>query len=241
MKNKKLAAIPLIIAITLSIAGIAYAAWYDYAYISGTVYMGSLTLAFSTYEPPECTERHFNPTPPPERLDGEAEGKDVGNCSAHYEKTSLITDPHTGKQGYKILVINITNAYPQYIVHTTFMVHNIGTVPLVIYGLNLTGVKQNATGTTIYNLVMNTSIVGGDLYGDIWEDVDGSGTVTPGDILVINLIIKNGSIPYQLDPCNDDKWEMDLDFKQEAEECHTYILHFRLLSIQWNKLSEVYP
>jgi predicted ribosomally synthesized peptide with SipW-like signal peptide len=242
MENKKIAAIMLIIAITLSAVGIVYAHWSDTATINGQIQMGTLTLAFSTAEGPVANEYYHNPNYPPtlpEWILGEAEDKNVGSASAHYE--DLITDVHTGKEGFKTLVINITNAYPQYAVHTTFIAHNIGTVPLFIYGITLVGEKKDHLGVHIYNLIMNTSIdTNGHIAGDIWEDVDGSGTVSAGDILVMNLLLVNTLYPLQLDPCHSDKEEIDIDFKQAAEMCHTYTLTFSLLAVQWNKLSEVW-
>lgn len=241
MQNKKIAALALIIAIALSAFGFAYAHWSDIVTISGTVNMGSLTLAFSTAEAPTCAEYYVNPTPPPELVLGEWLGKDVGSCNVYYSE--LITDEHTEKQGYKVLNIEVNNAYPQYRVHTTFIIHNIGTVPLFVYGLELTGEKKDSEGTVVHDLVMNSWIdpVTEQIMGDIYEDVDDSGTVTAGDILVINVLVKNIAFPLQLEPCSSDKEEIDIDFKQEAEECHTYALHFSLLAVQWNKLSEVYP
>jgi predicted ribosomally synthesized peptide with SipW-like signal peptide len=239
MENKKIAAIMLIIAITLSALGIVYAHWSDTATITGDIQMGTLTLAFSNAEDPVANEYFWNVTSH-KWQSGEAEGKNVGSANAKYK--DFITDIHTGKPGWKTLEINITNAYPQYAVHTTFIAHNIGTVPLFIYGVTLVGDKKDHTGVHIYNLVMNTSIDSdGHIAGDIWEDVDNSGTVSAGDILVMNLLLVNTLYPLQLDPCQSDKEEIDIDFKQAAEMCHTYTLTFSLLAVQWNKLSEVYP
>jgi predicted ribosomally synthesized peptide with SipW-like signal peptide len=240
MDNKKIASIALIIAISLSAVGIVYAHWSDTATINGVIHMGTLTLAFDTRESPSCDEFYHNPTPPPDWIAGEAEGKDVGSCDAYY--TDLITDVHTGKEGFKTLVIEIDNAYPQYAVHTTFIAHNIGTVPLFLYGLTLVGDKIDHTGTVIYHLLMSTSIdPSGLISGEIYEDVNGNGIIDAGDILVINVQVKNQEFPLQIDPCHSDKMEIDIDFKQEAEMCHTYVLTFQLLAVQWNKLSEVYP
>jgi len=242
MEKKKLAAISLVIAIALSMFGFVYAAWRDYICIGGTVNMGSLTLAFSTYESPTCTEYNLNPNPPPEWIQGEVEGKDVADCNAYYDPDSLITDEHTGKEGYKRLIIEVNNAYPGYAVHTTFMVHNIGTIPICIYGVSFTGEKRDSEGNLVYNLIAVSRIEGGNkLVGEIYEDVDGSGDVSDGDILVINFVVVNHEFPFQLDPCNENKMELDIDFKQEAEECHTYLLYFELLGVQWNKLGEVLP
>jgi predicted ribosomally synthesized peptide with SipW-like signal peptide len=242
MENKKIAAIMLIIAITLSAVGIVYAHWSDTATINGEIKMGTLTLAFTTTEGPVANEYYHNLNPPPDWLPGEAEGKDVGSCSAHYE--DLITDKDTGKPGYKTLVINITNAYPQYAVHTTFIAHNIGTVPLFIYGVSLVGEKKDHTGAHVFDLILDwwVNTTSGHIEGDIYEDRDSSGTVSAGDLLVMNFQIVDTLYPLQLDPCQSDKEEIDIDFKQEAEQCHTYTLTFSLLAVQWNKLSEIsYP
>jgi len=240
--NKKIMGTLVILIIALSIAGIVYAHWSDTATINGEIKMGTLTLAYDIYEAPSCAEYYYNTTPPhiPEWIAGEAEGKNVASANAHYE--DLMTDVHTGKPGYKTLVIAIDNAYPQYAVHTTFIAHNIGTVPLFIYGISLVGEKKDHTGAHIYDLVMNTSIdSNGHVAGDIWEDVDDSGTVSAGDILVMNLLLVDTLYPLQIDPCHSEKQEIDIDFKQEAEMCHTYTLTFSLLAVQWNKLSEVFP
>jgi predicted ribosomally synthesized peptide with SipW-like signal peptide len=244
MENKKVAAIMLIIAITLSAVGIVYAHWSDTATITGNIQMGTLTLAFGTVEEPACTEYYHNPVPGglPEWLTGEAGGKDVGSANASF--ADLITDVHTGKEGFKTLNIDIHNAYPQWAVHTSFWAHNIGTVPLYLYGISLVGEKRNSTtGAVIYHLIMTTHIdpVTFGIDGEIYEDVDSSGNYTLGDILVINVVLKNAQFPLQIDPCHSDKCEIDIDFKQAAEQCHKYTLTFSLLAVQWNKLSEVWP
>ncbi|MEM0006665.1 MAG: hypothetical protein QXR89_00135 [Candidatus Bathyarchaeia archaeon] len=233
MDKKKLSAIALIMAIALSAFGFVYAAWKDYIYIEGTIKMGSLTLAFDYFEPPKSIEYWLNHTSG-QLVEGEFEGKDVGYCSSSYK--DLITDPHTGKKGYKTLVILVENAYPQYYVHTTFVLHNIGTVPIDIAKYEITGEKKDKNGTLIYNLLWYDP--DGDYIGSLYEDVNNNGKVDDGDIEVINLKITN-KLPYQIDPCNVNKAEIDMDFKQAAEECHTYLIHVRVVGIQWNKVAEV--
>jgi hypothetical protein len=235
MQNKKIAAIALIIAITLSAFGLVYAHWSDMVTIDGVVEMGSLTLAFDYVEPPICTEFYMNEAG--QLVQGEWEDKEVGDCDARYEE--YVYDVHSEKEGYKRLVIEVLNAYPQYYVYTTAKLHNIGTIPLFVYGFEITGEKRDSAGTLIYNLIWDDP--DGDWAGELWEDVDGSGDVTAGDILVINLLIQNTVWPLQIDPCNKEKIEVDMDFKQEAEECHTYTIDITVLAVQWNKLSEVYP
>jgi len=233
MDRKKLAAISLLIAIALSMFGFVYSAWTDYVTIDGTVNMGSLTLAFDYYEPPECHEYYLDHATG-QLVSGEYEGKDVGSCDAWY--ADLIMDEHTEKQGYKTLIILVENAYPQYYVHTTFVLHNIGTVPIDIAKYEITGEKMDKDGNLIYNLLWYDPDE--DYIGSLYEDVNGNGIVDDGDIEVINLKITN-SLPYQIDPCNKNKAEIDMDFKQDAEECHTYLIHVTVVGVQWNKVGEV--
>jgi len=230
MKNKKLATIPLVMAIVLSVFGFVYASWKDTVYIEGTVEMGSLTLAFDYVEPADCDEYWFNHTSGA-LVPGEYLGKDVGECDAYYEDE--IEDEHTGKKGYKTLIINVTNAYPQYYVHTTFKLHNIGLIPIDICKYTITGEKRNSTTMAkVYDLLWHDP--DGDWIGELWEDVNGNGVVDAGDLLVINLEITN-ALPYQIDPCNTNKAEIDMDFKQDAEECHVYTIHVTVVGVQWNK------
>jgi hypothetical protein len=241
MENKKIAAILLLIAITLSAFGIVYAHWSDTATIHGVIQMGTLDIAFYTGEDPVADEFFWNATSH-KWQSGEVGGKNVGSANAKYE--DLITDTHSGKDGYKTLVINITNAYPGYAVHTTWRPHNIGTVPLYIYGITLVGNKTESNGSFVYHLLMNTTIdsAHGYILGTIWEDVNDNNHIDPAvDKRIMELSIKDSTFPLQLDPCHDDKGEFDLVFDEDAEMCHKYTLRFSLLAVQWDKLSEVYP
>lgn len=218
--------------IALSLTGAGFAHWSDSVQIEGTAEMGSLTLAFDYVEPPLCQEFYWNPDHT-QKMPGEYLGKNVGNCSAWY--TDEVDDVHTLKEGYKTLNIWVTNAYPQYIVHTTFKLHNIGTIPLDITEYNITGEKRDSTtGVVVYNLLWYDP--DGDWIGELWEDVNANGVVDTGgpDLMVINLEITN-ALPYQIDPCDTNKAEIDLEFKQDAEECHTYTIHVDIVAIQWNK------
>lgn len=229
MQNKKIAAITLLIAITLSMFGFVYAHWSDMVTIDGTVEMGSLTLAFDYVEPPLCEEYYRDPDTGI-LVPGEWEGKEVGDFNCWY--SDYIMDVHTLKEGWKKLNIEIDNAYPQYIVHTTFKLHNIGNIPIDIANYEITGEKRDATGAVVYDLLWYDP--DGDWIGELWEDVNGNGVVDVGDLLVINLEITN-KIPYQIDPNVTNKAQMDLEFKQDAEECHTYTIHVAVVGIQWNK------
>ncbi len=45
-----MALLPLLLAVSLSVLGLAYAKWYDVVQIEGTAEMGSLTIAFDPGE-----------------------------------------------------------------------------------------------------------------------------------------------------------------------------------------------
>jgi hypothetical protein len=238
MENKKIAAIMLIIAITLSALGLAYAHWSDTATIHGNIQMGTLDIAFWTGEDPVANEYYWNGIT--WKL-GEKEGKDVGSANATYQ--DYVTDVHSGKSGWKTLVINITNAYPGYAVHTTWIPDNIGTVPLYIYNITLVGNKTTSGGSFVYHLLMNTTVqASGFMLGTIWEDVNNNGVINPlVDKRIIEITIIDTTFPLQLEPCHHDKGEFDLVFDEDAEMCHKYTLKFSLLAVQWDKLGEVYP
>jgi len=224
-RSKLLGITPLMLVVMLSIVGVAYSHWVDRITIEATVNMGSLTLAFDYKEPPSCLEYYEVDG---KLFPGEYKGKDVGECKAWYE--DLVTDDHTGKKGYKTLVINIINAYPQYIVHVTFILHNIGTIPIDVAGFNVTGEKRKGD-EYICDLLW-------DGRSSLWEDLNNNGVIDEGDKEVINLSIVD-DIPFQLDPCSREKMEIDFEFKQEAEECHTYIIIVTIYGVQWNKSLEV--
>jgi len=227
----KFGTIFLAVTLALALTGAGFAHWSDTVQIEGTVHMGSATLAFDFVEPAVCDEYYRDPDTGA-LVPGEWLGKEVGDCDAWFD--DLIEDVHSGKKGYKKLWIVVTNAYPQYIVHTTFKLHNIGTVPLVIMEYIITGEKRDSTGAVIYNLLWYDP--DGNWIGELWEDVNGNGVVDTGgpDLKVINLEITD-ALPYQIDPCNTNKAEIDLDFKQDAEECHTYAIDVVINAIQWNK------
>jgi hypothetical protein len=205
--NKKLIALPLLIAIALSIAGFAYAHWSDEIKINGEIHMGSLTLAFIEIEPP--VEYYWKGGV---RYPGEPMGKDVATTTSTLEEP--ITDPHSGKSGWKKLGITITNGYPEYEVHCTFIIDNIGTTPLDIVGFNI----YDPTGTFTW---VSTGV-------GIGYFTDASGKP------MVDVELVNTFIPYQLDPCNKDKMEIDIHLKEDALECHTYQFVVEILYSQWN-------
>jgi len=194
--NKKLIALPLLIAIALSIAGYAYAHWYDEIKINGEVHMASCTLAFMELEP--CVEYYWKDGV---RYPGEPMGKEVANPTSWL--TEEVTDVHSGKTGWKKMYILVENAYPCYEVHCTFVVRNIGTIPLDI------------TGMTIIDLTGELTFTGRGTYDDPWVGKNAAGDEVI-NIWSINLVGE------QMEPCIPEKAELDMHLKQPSEECHHY-------------------
>lgn len=234
MKAKN-AAIPLILAVILSTLGLAFAAWTDQVFITGTAKMGTVTLAFDLIEPPIVTEFHQiggeGPLIPGEYLD-----KDVASSYALYEEE--IVDTHTLKEGFKRLVIMIENAYPSLHVFTTYKLHNIGSIPVMVYEYIAVAEKWDSqTGLKVCDLVM----VKDPAYPEdalLFEDYDGDGVQDVGEEFVIWMRMTD-SLPIQIDPCFSDKREFDLHFLQPAQQCHIYKIFIEINAIQWNKLYEV--
>jgi len=233
LKAKRLA-LPLVLIMVLSTLGIAYAAWTDYVDIEVEANMGSLTLAFDTFEPPYCRELHWRPEYGESLKDGEYLGKDVATCSVWVD--DRVVDVHTGKDGYKTLNIDIFNAYPCLYVFTTFRLHNIGTIPLNIYEYVFSGGKYNSAGDLVHVLFFERT--GAETY-ELYEDRNDNGVLDDGDVAVIWA-----SIPFltqypQIEPCEHYKTEIDFHFLQESQQCHNYRIVVRVHAIQWNKLYEV--
>jgi hypothetical protein len=207
--NKKLIALPLLIAIALSIAGYAYAHWSDAIRINGRVHMASCTLAFMELEPP--VEYYWKDGV---RYLGEPRGKDVANTTSWLSE--IVYDPHSNKTGYEKMHILVVNAYPEYEVHCTFVVRNIGTMPLDIIGM------------TITDLTGYLTFAGNGTVPNPWRgfvDKDQDGVQDPDEPTVIN-IWSIDLVGEQLEPCVPEKAELDMHIKEEAEECHTY--HFEV-------------
>lgn len=193
-------AIPVVAMIMLSVAGLAYAHWTDIIRINGIVNTGTLNIAF---DHAFCIDKEWYQGLP----------KDVGCCECWLDE--FVKDVHTNKTGYKKLWINITNAYPSYWCNTTFVLHNIGTIP---------GVIKNHTFMPTPPLVFE------HVSGYHWVGKD---TSLPGDPVVFNLEFVN-LIDLQLDPCNKTKAEVDIHFKQSAPECHSYSFHIEIWVINWD-------
>lgn len=219
MSKRKTLILPVLAIFALSITGVAYAHWSDTVQIEGTVYMGGLTLVFDPDEILDCVDNEgLLPVP-----------KDIGWCEIYYDPDSYIVDEHTGKDGYKVLVFVVHDAYPQYEVHfTTVVLHNIGTVPIHITNINI----WDPTGDLNWEWTVPPPTTPAE--GFFWKDLDGDGMYDPGEEEIMNVEIVN-FVSVQLEPCESTKGEVDIDFKQPAEECHTYMFKIEIEGIQWNK------
>jgi hypothetical protein len=232
MRKTKLMTIPIVLILALGLTGIAYAHWFGQVHVIGHVHGGTVTLAFDDYEPPQCFEVWRNLDGDP--TNGEYLGKDVGNCEAEYSEP--VRDVHTLKDGWKKLEVIIDNAYPSYEVHSTFIIHNIGTIPFLLCGLDFEGAKyEKEPETKVCDLIFVFEDGSSPPHWEVWEDYDGSGDVSEGDELVINMYFVDGGFPVQYDPCYSDKKELDFHFKQEAQQCHRYKIEVSIHAVQWNK------
>jgi hypothetical protein len=207
---KKIGIISLALVLALGSLGIAYAHWSDQLFIEGTVHGGELMVGFTEVF---CEEMHGDPPVPGEYLD-----KDVGDCDVEYVDYRVCS--HTGKDGYGGAIVTITDAYPCYEVHVTFVVDNLGTIPVIFEGVTI----SDPTGELTYDPGEEC----------LYEDANGNGVKDADEPCIINFDFVN-LIGVQLEYCEDTKAEVDLHFKQEAEECHTYSFRVDLDAIQYNK------
>lgn len=216
MHNKKILVLPFMAILFLSLIGVAYSHWSDFVIIQGSAKMGTVSIGYTEFF---CLEMYEYPPDSGLYVLGEWEDKDVG--FADCEMVDLYTDPHTGLMGYKKGIVTITDAYPCYRVHMVFTVKNLGTIPVIFQSINVV----DPTNTLKFTLVEPKH---GVLYLD-----DGDDILEPGEerinVYVVNLI------GLQLHGGEDTKAEIDLHFKQAAEECHTYEFAITIEAIQWNK------
>jgi hypothetical protein len=235
MRKNKIMTISVVLIMALSFSGIAYAHWYDQVHIEGITHGGTVNLAFDYYETPTYIEKYLDITG--QLKDGEYLGKDVGSGSALYDPDSYEKDVHSGKEGYQIIDVNIECAYPGYRAHIVHKLHNIGTIPVNLCTYHITGEKRlKSDNSIVHELIFVELDDDDDFIGELWEDVNNNGILDDGDKLVINVAIENTERPpYQIDPCQDAKQEIDFHFKQAAQQCHRYTIHVDALALQWNK------
>jgi len=235
MKTKN-AALPLLITVILSALGIAYAGWVDQVYIMGTAEMGSMTLAFDYDELPEPLEKYRIGNDGPFYI-GEYLGKEVADTRAWYDEE--VQDCKTGLKGYKYLYIEVNNSYPCLYVFTTFILRNLGTVPLMVYQYNITAeCISSQTMEKVCDLVLVSRPSDPGMYEwELFEDLNGNGRQDEGEEFVLWMRTVDG-LPLQIDKKGWQKREIDIHFLQPARQCHIYKFRVSVDAIQWNKLYE---
>jgi len=192
----------LVATLALAGAGVAYSHWQQNLYIGSSVSTGTVTVGFTKLS---CTDGHYDNNGIYHI--GEVGGKDVGKVTADY--TDPITDPGTGKSGYRGIIVNITNAYPCYVVNLTALVQNLGTVPVKVKEINIT----DPTGELI------------------WNGADALVNATTGKP-IINVKITN-LVGEQIDPCHNNTVDFEFHFKQDAEQEKTYRFLITIEAEQW--------
>jgi hypothetical protein len=235
MKKNKMMTISVVLVMALAFSGIAYAHWYDQVHIMGITHGGTVNLSFDDYETPTYVEKYLDANG--QLQNGEYLGKDVGSGTALYDPDSWEYDVHSGKEGYSTIDVNIECAYPGYRAHIVHVLHNIGTIPINLCTYQVTGEKRLKSDNSIVHVLLFKEINDPfDFKGELYEDTNDNLILDDGDTLVINVVVENGEKPpYQIDPCNDNKQEFDLHFKQDCQQCHRYTIHLEALALQWNK------
>ena len=212
---KKIGIIALVLVLALGSLGVGYSMWSEQLDIGATVVMAKASLAFDADEILSYVDNEVD--------------KDVGWAEVYYDPASYIVDPHTGKDGYKTLVWVIHKAYPGYQNNlTTVVPHNIGNIPIHISDIIL----SDASGELTF--VWTTPPPTTPALGFFWKDFNGNGLYDDPDEEVINVKIVN-FVCIQLEPCESTKGEIDLEFKQPLEECHTYKFTAQIVGVQWNE------
>jgi hypothetical protein len=228
VKTEKVMATFAAILITLSMVGVAYAAWYDTVTIKAEVHMGELIVGWlDTY----CLLETTNGFPEDEAGHGFEPKPWVANTTVDFflPETSVHHDPNVTV--YKLLYVLVENAYPQYDVHLKAFLKNAGTIPACLipdFKLVFRDIKDNQDLTfTITAQGFNGTCH--YVRGHIDDPV-------VGPIINFDLMLCIPDPDMQMEPCTAYDVYIDIDFKQEAEECHTYTFAVDMVAIQWNKL-----
>lgn len=212
----KFGTIFLALALCLAGTGAAFAMWSDTVTIEGTVESGEFGVGFWEVL---CVE------------DPESEGKDVGNitCTMMDQKGEKF-DPYLGemKPVYERILVTLNNTYPCYSVHIVHTVVNFGTVPAIVTSYDM----SDPTGEL--NFLWITAPPASPAYGCFWKDFNGNGVFDQVTEEVINVKLVN-LIGEQLEPCSEEKGEMDLHLKQPAEQGHVYHILAVITGVQWNE------
>ena len=244
--NTKMIAAFIVTLMALSIFGFVYSAWTDKVNINGTVHMGELIVGILS--DPKYPDMYIevvettNGYPEDERGHGFEPKPWVADTTVTLEDFEASVHHETPETVAHTMNITVNNAYPQY--DKTGLVKNAATNPQKKHDCDFEGYDEKDdeelryTGEWTWNATLKCWI----FEGKIWDNGSDNEWTTEDDVVIINLyVVVFAPEDMQLEPCHEYPFEITFDFKQEAEECHTYLLYFELLGVQWNKLGEVLP
>jgi hypothetical protein len=210
--KRKVMAMFLVSLMAVSLLGVAYAHWDDTVQIEGTVHMGEFIVGILDIKMIGDNEDTFDPP------------KEVAECYVELLEPETSVHHVPTETVYKVMLVTTENAYPNYINYIKFNLKNAGTIPAHIKTVTITAYDE----TDAQDLAVVEVAPG---HYDIVDPVVGA---------IINLWLykQETGAPLesnQLEPCTAEPVDLVIEFKQEAEECHTYTYKIEIYAIQWNK------
>ena len=201
--------------VALSMTGVAVAHWSDTVYIEGEVKMGDFLVGWLDIK--ECWDIDDDDKDP---TDVDCWLEDPEDSVHHYPQETV----------WHTLVVEVTNAYPQYEAYCKVNLKNAGTIPAHIVDV----IMIPGPGLVI-------SWVISDINNNPVEwCLDDAATGLP--VLNIGLWKQETGLSLvcnQIDPCTAEPVDLWLEVKQDGvEECHTYSFSVEILAVQWNKAYE---
>ncbi len=210
---KRIGLLTVALVLALGSLGFAYAAWTDTVYIEGTVETGEVKLGIA-----ELT------------LTLEDDTKRVASIEGWFVGEPLASKPHPDPDKppfvfYEGAKFVIENAYPQILARVTYVVGNLGTIPLIISDISFVVTCEDGEELTFeWMIPPPASPAVGKVY-------DNRGPVD-GWVMTVDFI---NSIGVQLEYCGQEKSQFDLFFRQPLKQDHTYTIVATIEAIQWNK------
>ena len=215
---KKIVLLSLALVLALGSLGVGYAMWSDTVTIDGTVGVAEMVIGF----------QEITPSEEPEYMD-----KDwVGSFDAWGE---IVVGTHWSDYWqedmdiYDKIVAVVDNGYPGYSTHLVFTVANGGTIPVHITSFTLI----DPTGELDFLWI--TPPPATPAVGVFWKDFDGDTARNPDeseDIIRVQLV---NLVSHQLEPCDEEKAELDFLILQPAEQNHQYKILATIVGQQWSE------
>ncbi len=243
MKTEKLMSTFAILLISLSVVGVAYAAWFDTVTIEGTVHMGELIVGWYDTEEFPLTWVETTNGVPEEAFVPAKPWVCNATIDLSEEETSVHHDPP--ETVYRVMSVLVENAYPQWDLEIYGWLKNAGTIPAKIVPFftldfyDFTDDEPLGFEVTFEGFDGEKSVKEGAIIDSGPDGVLG----TEDDVAIINFVFMLWSPDpeFQMEPCTEYPVTIIVDFKQEAEECHTYTFDVEIVAVQWNKIDEFLP